>query len=191
MKWWWVGIVLSILLSSAITGQDKSRLVAWSAQAGDTADAKSYDPLFFVQFRSVLRSKTGVPPRLPNYFPRVNPKKDLYVTIANADDTGYKVYMGFVPDCDGQAMCRFGTLIGTTTPLDQIEDLQGRKSVPVLLQNGVNGNYYESVCQASCNDSMVAWTEGKYQYVIGLKGEEQAYVIRAANSAIAPNSRPQ
>jgi hypothetical protein len=192
MKNWCVGIVLMGAVSTIAVCQLKTRFAPWNAQVGAaTQDAQSYDPVFFSQFRSVLRSKTPVPPRLPTYFPRVSARKELHVTIDTADDTGYKIYMGFEPDCDGQSACRFGTLIGTTRPFDQISDLEGRKSIPVHLQNDINGYYYESDCQASCNDSMVAWTEGKYQYVLGLKAEEQTYVIKAANSAIAPNARPQ
>jgi hypothetical protein len=192
MRNWCAGVALLSVLSTAAECQYAMRFASWNGQAGSaSADARSYDPVFFSQFRSVLQSKTPVPPRLPTYFPRIVAKKELYVKIDTADETGYKVYMGLVEDCDGQSACRFGTLIGTTLPFDQISDLEGRKSVPVRLQNGINGFYYESQCQASCNDSMVAWTEGKYQYVLGLKAEEQAYVVKAANSAIAPNTKPQ
>ena len=192
MKNWCAGVALLGIFAAAAECQYKMPFAGWNAQAGAAAaDAKSYDPVFFSQFRSVLASKTPVPPRLPSYFPRVVAKKELFVKIDSADETGYKIYMGFDPDCDGQSMCRFGTLIGTTLPLDKISDLEGRKSVPVPLQNDINGFYYDAECQASCNDSMVAWSEGKYQYVLGLKAEEKAYVTKAANSAINPNAKPQ
>lgn len=191
MKSWWVGIALLLFFCPLAECQKATQSATQNAQTS-TDDSASHDSAFFSQFISLLRRKTPVPPRLPTYFPRVNPKKELHAKITIADDTGYEVILAFRPDCEGQYFCRYGTLIGTTRRFDEIDDLKGRERVAVSLQNGRAGYYYEAVCEGRCNDSLVAWTEGKYQYVVGLKGEEKAYVIEAANSAIAdPTAKQQ
>lgn len=130
-----------------------------------------------------------MPLRLPTYFPGVQADTKLYATVVSANATGYEVILGFESDCEGQNNCRYGTLIGTTLPLDQLEELQGRKRSVVTLERGIRGYYYDSVCHAYCSDSLVAWTEGRYHYVLGLKAERKPNVIRAANSAISTNTK--
>lgn len=140
----------------------------------------------FSEAATVLRQKTSVPIRIPTEIPSLDAENDLYAIVKSADGTGYAVILGATPDCEGEHVCSFGTLIGTTRPLNEIEDYEvtDRRRKQVVLWNGIRGYYYDSVCGAYCNDSLIVWTEGKYRYIIGLKAEKQSNMIKVANSAI-------
>jgi len=132
-----------------------------------------------------LKEKTKAPPRLITYFPRLGQADDLYVNVRSADSTGYEIVLGFTPDCEGQNVCGYGRLVGTTRPFNEIEEIEGRKWVPVILKGRVKGRYYDTECAANCSYSVVAWSEGKWHYLVELKAERKSLVIRAANSALA------
>ena len=140
----------------------------------------------FSEAATVLRQKTSVPIRIPTEIPSLDSEDDVYAIVKSADETGYAVVLGAIPDCEGQHVCSYGTLIGTTRPFKEIDDYEfaDRRSKRVVLWNGIRGDYYGSVCAAYCDDSLIVWTEGKYRYIIGLKAEKQSNMIKVANSAI-------
>ena len=144
---------------------------------------------------SAVRPKTTVPLRLPTDVAGLNNagKNDLYAIVQSADETGYSIILGAIPDCAGAHVCSYGTLIGTTRPLSKIDQYQivGRKGMsPAKLANGINAQtYYDYECRPYCADSLVVWSEGKFNYVIGLKGAKKSDLIRAANSAIRASNR--
>jgi hypothetical protein len=140
----------------------------------------------FSEAVTVLRQRTSVPVRIPTEIPGLDAENDLYAIVKSAYRTGYAVVLGASPDCEGQHVCSYGTLIGTTRPLNEIDDYKftGRRRKRVILWNGISGYFYDSVCGAYCSDSLIVWTEGKYRYIIGLKAERQSNMIKVANSAI-------
>ncbi len=139
----------------------------------------------------MLRQKTSVPIRIPTQVPGLDAEDDLYAIVKSADETGYTVVLGATPDCEGQHVCSYGTLIGTTRPFNTIDDygFKDRRRTRVRLRNGISGYFYDTVCEAYCSDSLVVWTEGKYRYIIGLKAERQSNMIKVANSAIRATDR--
>jgi hypothetical protein len=68
-----------------------------------------------------------------------------------------------------QAACRYGTVIGTNRSFQRLDGLRDKRPNPVRLRGGIKGFFYDTVCTVFCSDSYVAWSEGKYHYVIGLK----------------------
>lgn len=141
----------------------------------------------FAKVVPVLRHKTSVPLRFPTDIPGLGEDK-FYAILTSADEDGYEVELGATPDCEGQHVCSFGTVIGTKLPLNEVDEITGRRKTPVNLKSGIKGHFYQSVCGAYCSDSLISWTEGKYHYVIGLKAESMANLEAAANSAIQAGS---
>lgn len=135
----------------------------------------------------LLRSKTSVPLRLPARISGLDQEPDLHANIVSADDSGYVIVLGATSDCEGQHVCSFGALIGTSRPFESIDfysvsDRKDKQSV--TLEHGIKGRYSPGFCGAYCGDNVIAWTEGRYRYVIGLKAGTRADLINAANSAI-------
>jgi hypothetical protein len=135
---------------------------------------------------TVLRSKTSVPLRLPTCVWGLDSNDDLHAIVKSADESGYVLVLGATPDCQGQHVCSYGTMIGTSHPLDQIDayDVTRRRRTLVKLHRGLAGYFYGSVCGAYCSDSFVTWTEGTYHYIIGLKAEKKSKLVASVNSAI-------
>ena len=141
---------------------------------------------------TVLQSKTSVPLRLPTCVWGLNSNDDIHAIVKSADESGYVLVLGATPDCEGQHVCSYGTMIGTSRPLNQIDDaydVTRRPRTAVKLHRELHGYFYASVCGAYCSDSFVTWTEGKYHYVIGLKAEKKSNLLASVNSAIewSPN----
>jgi hypothetical protein len=133
-----------------------------------------------------VRDRTSVPLRFPTHLAGLDDEGDLYAIMQSADDTGYVVVLGATPDCEGQHVGSYGALIGTTRHFQSVDfyGLSARKGTSVVLHHGIKGRFYDAVCGAYCSDSLIAWTEGKYHYIIGVKAEKKSNVIEAANSAI-------
>jgi hypothetical protein len=113
-------------------------------------------------------------------------KDELYAVVKSVDETGYVVVLGATADCEGEHVCSYGTMIGTSRPLDQIDeyDVTRRPRTLVKLRRGLTGHFYASVCGAYCSDSFITWTEGTYHYIIGLKAGRRSDLIGSVNSAI-------
>ena len=144
----------------------------------------------FSKIVPALVRKTSVPLRLPSDLPHLG-ESDFQAIINSADETGYIIVLGATPDCEGQHVCSYGALIGTSRPLKDIDfyAVSERKGVMMKLHHGIVGHFYNTVCNAYCSDSLIVWTEGQYHYIIGLKAESKSNVIRAANSAIDAANR--
>lgn len=158
---------------------------ARASQANDRTDEQAELARRLRKTLPQLRAKTPVPPRLISYFPRLVKADDLYVNVLSSDSTGYEIVLGFTPDCEGQNVCGYGRLIGTTRPFSKIEEIEGRRWVPVTLAGRIKARYYDTRCAAYCSYSVIAWSEGKWHYLVELKAERKSLVIRAANSAFA------
>ncbi len=130
-------LVLSVFWCSAQTTPNASR-----------PDSSSPQPQVIKAFSKaalILHQKTSVPLRLPTH---VSGLDDLYAIVKSADEAGYVVVLGSTPNCGGQHVCSYGTLIGTTRSLNQIDEyaISGRRRTSVELQHGLEGYFYESVC---------------------------------------------
>lgn len=138
----------------------------------------------------VLRSKTTVPLRLPTCILGLGSKDEVYALVKSANEDEYVLVLGATPDCNGQHVCSYGTVIGTSRPIDQIDeyDVTRRPRTLVKLRNGLTGYFYASVCGAYCSDSFITWTEGTYHYIIGLKAEKESNLLASVNSAIQANN---
>jgi hypothetical protein len=162
--------------------------ISYPAQTSHgTPKPKSHLMKVFSKAVPLILKKTSVPIRIPTEVPGLDREDDdLYAIVQSADETGYTIILGATPDCEGQHVCSYGTLIGTTRPFNEIADdgLTDRRKKRVILWNGISGYFYDSVCGAYCDDSLIVWTEGKYRYIIGLKAEKQSNMIKVANSAI-------
>src|SRR5690348_16703240 len=90
-----------------------------------------------------LRAKTPVPPRLPTCVPGMGSEDEAYAIVKSADESGYVVVLGATPDCRGQHVCSYGTMIGTLHPLVQIDkyDVTRRPRSAVKLRGGLRGYF--------------------------------------------------
>jgi hypothetical protein len=156
------------------------------AQGSETQCLGSSISKAFTNAVTVVRSKTSVPLRLPSCVWGLGSEDELYAVVKSVDESGYVVVLGATPDCEGQHVCSYGTMIGTTRPLDQIDDydVTRRPRTLVKLRRGLTGYFYASVCGAYCSDSFVTWSEGTYHYIIGLKAETRSNLLASVNSAI-------
>jgi hypothetical protein len=158
------------------------------AQGSETRCLNSMSPVskVFTSAVIVLRSKTSVPLRLPTCVWGLDSGNDLYAIVKSVTENGYVVVLGATPDCEGQHVCSYGTIIGTSRPLDQVDeyDVTRRPRTLVKLRRGLTGYFYASICGAYCSDSFIAWTEGSYHYIIGLKAEKKSNLLGSVNSAI-------
>lgn len=161
-------------------------LVIWLLFASATCSAQISSPdQTLSKIVPALLRHTSIPLRLPTYLPSFD-IGDFHAIIKSADETAYIIILGATADCGGQHVCSYGALIGTARPLNDLDfyAISDRKPVFVPLHRHINGYFYPPVCKACCSDSLIAWTEGKYHYIIGLKAEGKPDMIRAANSAI-------
>jgi len=135
---------------------------------------------------TVLQSKTSVPFRLPTCVWGLDSNDEVHVIVKSADEVGYALVLGASPDCNGQHSCSYGTVIGTLRPLDQIDEynVTRRPRTRVKLHHRLRGYFYAPVCNAYCSDSFITWTEGRYNYIIGLKAEKKSDLLASVNSAI-------
>ena len=140
----------------------------------------------FAKAAITLRSKTPIPLRLPTCVLGLHSEEGPYAIVKSADESGYVVVLGATPDCQGQHACSYGTMIGTSRPLDRIDeyDVTRRPRSAVRLRGGLKGYFYPPVCGVYCSDSFITWTEGTYHYMIGLKAETRPSLLASANSAI-------
>ena len=163
------------------------------AQWSDAHCSGSLSPISGVYTKAVtvLRAKTSVPLRLPTCVWGLDSNGELHAIVKSADGSGYALVLGATPDCEGQHVCSYGTMIGTSRPLDQIDayNVTRRPRTPVKLHRGLTGYFYGPVCGAYCRDSFITRTEGTYHYIIGLKAEKESNLLASVNSAI--DSRAQ
>ena len=135
-----------------------------SGQGSEVHCSSSLSPMgkAFAQAVPVLRSKSSVPLRLPTCLWGLDVGGEFYAIVKSVDKSGYVVVLGATADCEGQHACSFGTMIGTSRPLNQIDeyDVTRRPRTPVKLRHGLTGYFYAPVCGAYCSDSFITWTEG-------------------------------
>src|ERR1035441_7335560 len=119
------------------------------AQGSETHCLSSLSPVskVFTEAVAGLRSKTSVPFRLPTCVRGLDSEDELYAIVESVDEGGYVVVLGATPDCKGQHACSYGTMIGTSRPLNQIDeyDVTRRPRILVKLHHGLTGYFYASI----------------------------------------------
>ena len=192
-----------IVLTKLFGGQGTINVPSWSPDSTKLAfvsymlvppdEATATSSALLSSVIAELRHKTTVPLRIPGKLPSLDAAGQFYPIVKSASHEEYAIVLGATPDCDGQHACSYGTLLGTTRSTSQIDgyDFNNRKKQTVALEGGLRGYVYEPVCGAYCSDSAIIWTEGRYQYVIGLKAGSSSELIAAANSTIRATSRPE
>lgn len=178
-------------------------LVAASPRSRGSSQEKQKAPVSDASFvyeevkPRILREST-VPPRLPSFLPYVDREHPIYVVLRSVNKSGYEVVLAMELPCEGEHRCTYGTLLGSTSPLDPIDtDKNGVPipGAPVTLDHGIKGHYFPSVAYAYPSDAYVRWQERPYYYSVSMKAGRKSQVVRMANSAIAaghakPPARP-
>ncbi len=128
-----------------------------------------------------LIGRTHVPIRLPDYLPfNSDASNPLYATVQDADEQGYRVEVGWDPDCVSHNPCHFVTLYGSRKPIV----LADRKRESVALAKGLKGEFGATVCAAVCSDAEVAWVQDGIYYVVAMKAGKLDEVLQVVNSEI-------
>lgn len=143
----------------------------------ETEDGAS---LVFSKIKPILQEKSGVPSRLPPFLPGIDRSSELYAILGSADSKGYSILLGLDPDCEGQNVCLYGSVLGSVSRIK----LDRRAGVPITLPRNIQGRFIDAECFAYCNQAYVKWSEGGFYYAIGIKAGRKGDLIRAANSAI-------
>jgi hypothetical protein len=134
----------------------------------------------FSKITPTLQRKSRVLPRLPSYLPGIDRSSDLYAILESADSKGYNILLGFDPDCEGQNVCLYGSVLGSVSRIK----LDRGAGVPIKLRRNIQGRFIDAECFAYCNEAYVKWSDGGFYYAIGIKAGRKGDLIRAANSAI-------
>ena len=117
----------------------------------------------------------AVPRRLPDVGQGSEP---IYATVVEASTDGYRIVLGFTPDCGGGTACRLGELAArraaATAPPGQ----------PVELAGGLQGRFVDATCGANCSDSTLTWQARGVERSVGLKAGSVADVTGLANAVI-------
>jgi hypothetical protein len=120
----------------------------------------------------------------PKALPYVTTAEPLYLFVQAVGLSGYSIVLAVVDQpCEGQNWCTYGSLEGSTKPI-QNGDLP---AIPVHLANGVQASYTKFVCYASCTQAYINWKQNGYYYSIGIKAGKKRQLIEAANSVISTN----
>jgi hypothetical protein len=180
---------------------------AWALQPGLPDMGKRYEPML-----ADLQG-TGIPLRLPTYMPtqasirsgdaKANAEmanKLFHIHLDEYTPNGYRLTVGYTPDCDGGNACRMGTIEANrltkgTPAIDESfafmkpnSGFKGERSQelmqPVDLAKGTKGWFIPWICGATCNDAKVVWDRDGYRYFVGFKVGDKAELIEMANSAI-------
>jgi hypothetical protein len=126
---------------------------------------------------------------LPPDFPVAEglPPVQPYVITAEPDE--YEISLDFGPECQGAGACHYGSLAGKKVASNEPVStrnfmFEAERAQKVMLANGIEGYFIEAFCGANCDDAKLFWIYNDFQYMIGLKGGQQAAVIDLANAAI-------
>jgi hypothetical protein len=171
------------LLSDTLSAQQKTGV-------GDTQVAS--EPGVSAVFReaeSVLRRESGVPPELPRFLPFMDESHPIRAVVQSATASGYSILLANVLPCEGANWCLYGTVKGSTQPIDR--EGKAGKAVPVLLQGGIKASFFDSECDTYCSQAYVDWQENGYYYSIGIKGPNpmRKTLLKVANSAVGNTGR--
>jgi hypothetical protein len=147
----------------------------------------------FKKLEPVLREATTVPLRLPAFLPYVDEEHPIFTNASSVDSSHYQISLGWIPECEGQNVCSYGTVYGGVSPFqspqedDARDDDQDRAKLtiePVEVSVGIKGQFIDAVCYAYCTQSYIRWSEGRFYYAIGIKAERKETLMKVANSAI-------
>lgn len=143
------------------------------------------------EFQPIMQALalSGVPPMLPPEFPTAEGLPPVHPYLYLAGDGEYDISLDFGADCRGAGDCHHGSLLGRQVDSDEPVSTQhfefdAERAQKVTLSRGIAGYFIESRCGANCDDAKVFWIYDGFQYMVGLKGGEQAEVLDLANATI-------
>lgn len=139
----------------------------------------------FVQVLGEILAKSSVPSELPAYLPYVNRQNPVYLASISIGKSGYNLMLAFDPHCEGQHECYYASFEGNVSPFEPLD----KTGIPVILRDGIRGEFYDSECGSYCDGSYIRWSERGFYYSISMTGETKSMLIRVANSAIQATSR--
>jgi hypothetical protein len=146
-------------------------------------DDQTIDPIFEPLLEQ-LKASSGVPVRLPADLD-LGDDTDLAATLVLSDESGYLIYVGVGPDCNGGNVCRASTFAGSiVTTTDESDSV----SVSVPLPNGLQGRFFDATCGANCGDGIVEWDEESVRYTVGQKLGTGPDMLDMAWNAIDPTA---
>jgi hypothetical protein len=119
-------VVVSALSCSLLNGQQDD------TQRSTPTISSAFDLL---QYAARIRGLLHVAPRLPTFLPYLSSGDSVFLTSAKIDTAGYDLELGFVPDCQGQHVCFYGSSRGSVARFDP----PGEWPVRVQLVNGIQG----------------------------------------------------
>ena len=132
---------------------------------------------------------TEIPPMLPTSF-MIEDEMALFPYVLTMETGMYEISLDFGEECHMATACHFGVLAGSLTSGNELYSTPNifvdvSRAQRVTLANGIEGYYIEGLCGASCDNSLIVWVQGYYQYIIGSKAASQAFLLDIVNSAIA------
>ena len=139
-------------------------------------------------------SGAGMPVMLPAEFPAEEGLPAILPYVYTADADAYELSLDYGAECQGAGACHYGSLAGvkvdSDTPMSTTNfEFDAARAQKVALNKGIEGYFVEALCGATCDDAKVFWIYNRVQYMVGLKGANQAAVVELANAAL-DNSLP-
>ena len=158
--------------------------------AGTTTSAGVFpkiEPFPFGEMQSIVGF--GVPPMLPPDFPVEAGQPAIVPYMIGGRIGEYEFSLDYGKDCQGAGACHYGVIAGmqTSAPIpvgSNTFPFEANRAEQVTLANNIVGYFVDYTCGANCNDAMVWWIYGGYQYILGLKAGPRETVIALANAAI-------
>jgi hypothetical protein len=149
------------------------------SQAPKEKPSSPIPPIFRASPASLKGS--GVPFLFPKTFSPATPTEPLFMKIRWVGANGYDIVLAADDEpCEGQNVCSWGTLEGSTAPIKS-SDLP---YAPIRLESGIAAHYAKSVCHSQCTQGYITWKQHGFYYSIGMKAGRRRQLIDAANSAI-------
>ena len=156
-------------------------VLAAPASAGSTRQVDL--PRLFAGELATIRAGTDVPVLLPQKLPSESRR---HVPSGGADERGWTLAIGAVPDCGGATACFIASFSATRG-----ERPHFRRRV--TLSGGQVGYFKALSCGASCSPPVIEWYRAGVLYAIqatvGTQRTERRLLIRMANSAIRSGPR--
>lgn len=174
-------LYFSIICLLSYTLSAQQRVAARGTQAPSALKASAV----FYEVKPVLR-KSSVPPKLPRFLPFMDKSHPIHAVVQSATASGYSILLANALPCDGANWCLYGTIKGSTQPINREEKVG--KAVSMLLQGGIHASLFDSECDTYCDQAYIDWRENGYYYSIGIKGPNsmREILVKVANSAIEP-----
>ena len=139
-------------------------------------------PSEFSSKLGTVKSRSGVPVRLPSRVSSPRPASQVYGTVEGLRSGRYHLALGVGRDCHEATACFIASFFAQR---GMAPDPDLRR---VDLAQGIVGRFRPIRCGASCAAAAVQWRQGGVAYEIQFKGTRRQ-MVRLANSAINAGPR--